>query len=486
MDFPCSQQPSLQCLEIRTFGAWPNTCEDALPAPSLARATPINIGPAPEKWTSAGRAAAARAQTSAEGAIVAWDYAPVARLGTRGRPLAAMRGFALGAADRDESVRYSFRGREEFIAVRRETSMTNFPLDPQNAVKPAVNSWDEFTQLREIIVGDVTHARLPAQTDISAWLACFPTLTKAEVEEVQVGEFPLQVIEETREDLTALVETLRGLGVTTHQPPAVDHRRTFSSPQWSSDGYLSYCPRDVTLVVGNAIIETSSPMRARYFETFNMRPLFQRYLDRGAHWLSMPKPQLADELFALDEDDLPILGEAEPAFDAANVLRIGRDLIYQVSRSGNEAGLRWLENTVSLLGRLRIHPLRGLYGYTHIDTTIVLLRPGLVMLNPERVRRGSVPEVFKGWDILWCPPLEIRTPLVVPNISSPWISMNLLMVNPDLAIADATQPGLLKALESHGIEVIPQRLRHAQVLGGGFHCVTLDIVRDGGPEDYFG
>ncbi len=358
--------------------------------------------------------------------------------------------------------------------------------DIQGEDAPAVNSWDEFTQLREIIVGDVSHARLPAQTDISAWLACFPRLSAEQARAVQVGQFPDQVIKETQEDLAELVETLCGLGVTVHQPPAVDHRLEFASPEWSSDGYLSYCPRDVTLVVGNAIIETSSPMRARYFETFNLRPLFQRYLDRGAHWLSMPKPRLADELFGLDDDGLPVLGEAEPAFDAANVLRIGKDLLYQVSRSGNEAGLRWLESTLRLLGDLRIHPLRDVYGYTHIDTTIVLLRPGLVMLNPERIPQDRVPAVFKGWDILWCPPLELRTPAVVPNISSPWIAMNLLMINPELAIADADQPGLLKALQTQGIEVIPRRLRHAQVFGGGFHCVTLDIVRDGGPEGYLG
>ncbi len=120
----------------------------------------------------------------------------------------------------------------------------------------------------------------------------------------------------------------------------------------------------------------------------------------------MPKPQLADELFSLNGDGLPILGEAEPAFDAANVLRIGNDLIYQVSCSGNEAGLRWPKNTVGLFGDLRVHPLRGLYGGTHIDTTIVLLRPGLVMLNPERVPRDSVPELFKSCDCGRWPPVR--------------------------------------------------------------------------------
>ena len=60
------------------------------------------------------------------------------------------------------------------------------------------------------------------------------------------------------------------------------------------------------------------------------------------------------------------------------------------------------------------------------------------------------------------------------------------MVRPDLAIVDADQPALLRALEARGVSVLPLRLRHARVLGGGFHCVTLDMVRAGGPEDYLG
>jgi N-dimethylarginine dimethylaminohydrolase len=62
--------------------------------------------------------------------------------------------------------------------------------------------------------------------------------------------------------------------------------------------------------------------------------------------------------------------------------------------------------------------------------------------------------------------------------------MNLLMVRPDLAVVDANQTELVRLLESKGITVLPRRLRHSRVLGGGFHCVTLDTVRDGGPEDY--
>lgn len=354
---------------------------------------------------------------------------------------------------------------------------------PDRCGLPAVSSWDEFTTLREIVVGHAAHIRIPEQDDPSAWLTCYPKLTRAELGKLEVGEMPAHIVEETNEDLAVFVATLRGLGVTVHQPAVVDHGVQFATPHWRSAGFKSYCPRDLTLVVGSTIIETPSPTRARYFELFGLRPLFQDYLLRGATWLAAPRPQLPDELYLVDADGLPDLGETEPVFDAANVLRLGRDLFYQVSRSGNELGLRWLESTVRLLGDIRIHPLRGIYGYTHIDSTISFLRPGLVLLNPGRIKPDAVPEPLRGWDVLWCPPL--RQPATwQPTLSEHWISMNLLMVDEEHAIVDADQPELIRALEQRGITVLPHRLRHARALGGGFHCVTLDTVRTGGPENY--
>ena len=354
-------------------------------------------------------------------------------------------------------------------------------------VRP-VHSFDEFSPLVEVVVGDVTGARIPTDPDRSRWLNLHPGLD-AETASSPGGMFDRRVIAETEEDLEELADTLRRLGVTVHRPDPIDHAQRFSTPHgWSADGFYSYCPRDLTLIAGNAIIETPSPMRARYFETRALARMFQARMLAGSAWISAPKPRLGDELYPSGPDGAPRLGETEPAFEAANVLRCGIDLFYLVSGSGNEMGRVWLETTVEQLApagcKFRVHPVRGVYAGTHIDSTISLLRPGLVLLNPERVTAETIPDPLRRWDVIWCPPMA--GPDAPPDaLSSPWVGMNLLMVSPDLAIVDADQRELIAALERHRIEVIPLRLRHARTLGGGFHCTTLDLVRQAPAIDYF-
>jgi N-dimethylarginine dimethylaminohydrolase len=55
--------------------------------------------------------------------------------------------------------------------------------------------------------------------------------------------------------------------------------------------------------------------------------------------------------------------------------------------------------------------------------------------------------------------------------------MNLFSVSPDLVALEENQHNLRKELEAHGIECAMLPIRHQRTLGGGFHCVTLDLVR---------
>jgi len=341
------------------------------------------------------------------------------------------------------------------------------------------NEWD---QLEEVIVGNPLRARFPT-ADPSTQLAEFPGRP---LEEIPQGPFPQQIIEETEEDLNIFVGVLEDAGVTVKRPETWPHESKFSTVHWESAGYYNYCPRDIMLVIGDQIIETPNVIRSRSQESFSYRAMMIDYLKSGAKWYSAPKPMLLDSLFEVDVAK-PTPRNDEPAFDAANVLRLGRDLIYLVSGTGNELGGQWLQ---TILGEdFRVHFLKDVYYGSHIDSTFVALRPGLMLCNPARINKDTLPEILKQWDVIYSPPMEptgsYDADYLSKSIGSKWIDMNLFSINPGLVVVDRDQTALIKLLEKQGLDVIPLKLRHSKMLGGGFHCVTLDVRRNGSLERYF-
>jgi N-dimethylarginine dimethylaminohydrolase len=339
------------------------------------------------------------------------------------------------------------------------------------------NEWDP---LEEMIVGIADNARIPS-AEPGLFAVDYADIYDSP-DEVPSGPYDARVIEETAEDLQIFADFLTANGVTVRRPVPTDHAARFSTPDWTADGESNYCPRDVLLTVGDKIIETPMVLRTRYFEPFAYKELLLEYFASGANWISAPKPRLADGTYRLRPPDGQVLTELEPLFDAANVLRAGRDLLYLVSSSGNRLGAEWLQRVLG--DEYTVHPLEGVYSGTHIDTTIALIRPGLMVLNSARVRPDDLPPPFKKWDVISCPPLPDNDPEAPWLRATTWISMNLIMVNPGLAVVDPSHRPLIAELERHGIEVAPLRLRHSRRLSGGFHCVSLDVRRSGILEDY--
>ena len=99
------------------------------------------------------------------------------------------------------------------------------------------------------------------------------------------------------------------------------------------------------------------------------------------------------------------------------------------------------------------------------------------MLNASRVTFETVPRVFEGWQKIWVNDVVAQGFHEYPYASK-WIAMNVLALDPSTVIVDAAQTRLMDQLDLWGIEVIPMTLRHSRTLGGGFHCVTLDLFRN--------
>ena len=85
--------------------------------------------------------------------------------------------------------------------------------------------------------------------------------------------------------------------------------------------------------------------------------------------------------------------------------------------------------------------------------------------------------MFKDWEKIYIDDVAAQDFYQYPYASK-WIALNMLVVDPTTVIVDAAQYELIELLVKKNFTVIPRTLRHSRTLGGGFHCVTLDLVRD--------
>ena len=301
-----------------------------------------------------------------------------------------------------------------------------------------LNSCNEWGTLKEIILGTATNAHWPVNCP------SFRNLEKTtswKETPVPSGPIDKKIIDETNYDLEKFKETLESLLVKVHRPSDLDFQ-TF-------DGMYNYCPRDRILVVGSTAIDAP-----------------------------MLYPTRLKELEAIIDfiPDVIKCQDPEVVFDAANICRLGNDLLYLVSESGNKKGAEWLQ---SVLPDHRIHRLDNIYSGVHIDSTISPVREGLVVLNGDRINHNNLPIIFKSWDKIWVTGDDVF-PQGFTNYpyASKYIALNFLTINPNLIICDPHQLYLRKELEKYNVESIGIELRHSRTLGGGHHCVTLDLVRE--------
>lgn len=301
-----------------------------------------------------------------------------------------------------------------------------------------IHSYNEWDPLQKIIVGDATHANWPVNDPVFKLESEKTTWKETPVPS---GAVPQWIIDEANEDLDGLATILTNLGVEVVRPDPMNFQ--------THDGMYNYCPRDRFLVYGSTIVDPAMMYPCRDMEA----QCYQSVLQQADRIVEMPR-------------------NAGMTLDAANILRLNDKMLFLESASGNRAAYDWLCNQ---LPEVDIE-ICNFYAGVHIDSTIVALREGLVMLNAARVKPETVPQVFKSWDKIWVDDVVPQGFHEYPYASK-WIAMNMLSVNPKTVIVDRHQTDLIRTLERWSFTVIPWELRHSRTLGGGFHCVTLDLLR---------
>lgn len=379
-----------------------------------------------------------------------------------------------------------------------------------------MNSYNEWDPLQAVVVGTVDG--FSPSLEVGECAAPAEVLERAT--QVAKKAYPEWYLDEVAEDLEGLCSIFKKAGVEVLRPSWSESSSRFQTPNWTAGGFDIYNVRDNHIVFGNTLVVGATSSRSRLFESYAFHDLLYRhFFDEGFRWISAPLPKLKGEY--LHEIQRPLsdlektedklhqhlshglnetfhyLDEDEIIFDAANIIRLGRDILFLVSSTGNRKAVKWLANALG--PDYRVHETHA-YRSSHLDSTILPLREGAVLLNGARVAERTCPEVFSGWnkfyftDVAPVPSAEtdfhqsVRLPVYkelmdmgvtshLNHISSPWAGMNVMSIDPNTVLVHDQQREMIKMLESQKFNVVPVQMRHCYTMLGGLHCTTLDVIR---------
>ena len=377
--------------------------------------------------------------------------------------------------------------------------MSDQPVDAQtNAPKTIVSSWNEWDPLKHVIVGRADGGCIPAPE---------PALDAKVPEDSdmrgQYGPRPQETVDRANELLDNFATLLEQRGVIVDRPTPLDFNQPTATPDWETETMFGCMPpRDVLLTVGKEMLEATMNYRSRLFEYLCYRPLLQQYYMEDPHMRheSAPKPRLTDSDYRPDylsekigeqkrlewtAKKYFVTTEEEPLFDAADVLRFGKDLVVQHGFTTNLKGIDWLQRHFP---DHRVHAVNfpGDPYPIHIDATFTPLRPALILNNPQRRLSDDQRQLFEknGWEIVDAaqPAHNSPPPLCY---SSVWLSMNVLVLDPKTVCVEKSEVYQAEQMDKLGMNVVEVELRDAYAFGGGLHCCTADVYREGSCEDYF-
>jgi len=364
-----------------------------------------------------------------------------------------------------------------------------------------VSSWDEFSPLKHIIIGRPDNCCIPPDEPASTYKIPHDSDMKG-----TSGPRPEYTVHAAQKEMDNLCDLLKSHGIQVDRPDPVDWTKLIKTPWFESGTEFGCMPaRDVLLTVGNEILEAPMSYRSRWFEYRAYRDILYSYWlqDLDFKWEAAPKPRLSNDTYKsnyLDEHDRADMSKRlekmhnkdfvtkdweEPLFDAADVLRLGKDLFVQHGFTTNLAGIEWLRRHFP---NHRVHAVNfpnDPYPI-HIDATFVPLRPGLIINNPVRRLPDEQRKVFhdNGWEILdAATPAHAEPPPLC--YSSVWLSMNCLIVDEKHVIVEESEVHQIQQMKDLGMEPIPIPFRNSYAFGGGLHCASADVYREGDCKDYF-
>ncbi|GJN70094.1 hypothetical protein PLICBS_004146 [Purpureocillium lilacinum] len=166
-------------------------------------------------------------------------------------------------------------------------------------------------------------------------------------------------------------------------------------------------------------------------------------------------------------------------------MRFGKIILGQLSNVTNQRGVDYLRAiipqgyTVEILETNDPHAM-------HIDATLLPLRQGILVYNPERVTEKELRRhaIFadEQWELHPYPfmPKERESYRPPMYMCPPWLVLNALSIDEKRILVEEHDTQFANWLkENFGMEPILCPFENVNSLGGSFHCATVDLVRAG-------
>ena len=248
----------------------------------------------------------------------------------------------------------------------------------------------------------------------------------------------------------ALAEFVARQGVTVHRPTRLSGiERTFLAPRGEG---MQLFPRDIIIVVGNHLIDSSLRIVCRQRERYGLRPIIQQAVQQhGAQWSSVPLgvPNCVDG----------------PYLEGGDTLLNGYEVYVGMSGCASDmAGIDWLQ---ALLGaRYKVIPVALKSNVLHLDCALALVRPGLLVYCPEKLIDG-LPTSLRGWDAI-----------AVSVEEATLLATNGLILEEGRMIVDADNERVIGELRKRGMDIVPLPFDGPIRVGGGMRCAHHPLWRD--------
>jgi hypothetical protein len=391
-----------------------------------------------------------------------------------------------------------------------------------------INSWDEFQPLQELMVGSV-----------------YDSSFFNDVKNPRIRSALKRIIDDTQADLDNFVDTMKSHNIKIYKAEPNDLGYKSSIMDYVNDhGQMGYKkssaedhsffssgvkgnlipnpplqPRDDSIVMGNKLLVTdpyafaAKQLIPKFKEWFGEENLdlslisdeyqFSRSRKNIENYLKRNNLEVTEERIQEYTEKEKLHGFCSP-----NLTRIGKTCLvdtWQVPRVVEE----YLQITHPQFDYKKIS-IGG-----HNDSVFSVIKPGLVVASHDLMPHK---DIFDGWDIIWFDDpkwdkVKNWRELKNKNEGKWWVpeeenndefthfvetfignwtgfveetifDVNCLVIDDKNVVVNTENPQLLQALTQHGINPVVCPLRHRFFWDGGWHCLTLDIKRNGGQIDY--